>query len=283
MIKRFLFLLFLLLLTLPTRAAIKVSPTIIELDANKARGNYLTTSFDIQGGKDETIRFKIYPGFFNISQTGGMEIVEDDNIKNSLTSNIRFVPSEFTLSNGQKQKVRVTFNDISKLQDGESRTVLFLEDVVAKEVSLPMAQGSSSKLIVKSRIGIPIYIDKGRYTKIGQFDDLKVEKSENNLVYKICLSSQGNSKIRYTGKGQIIKDKDLVEEFSVPSNPVNAGGVFNDAFKIPVEKLKGEEQYTLRLVLEYKDEKNQTKQMVKEVQFMTPHLPSNNSASAPKM
>ena len=281
--KKCLILLVALFLILPAQAAIKVSPTIIELDANKARGNYLTTSFDVQGGKDETIRFKIYPGFFNISKTGGMEVIEDGDVKNSLINNIRFVPSEFTLANGQRQKVRITFNDISKLPDGESRIVLFLEDVVAKEVSLPIAKGSSSKLIVKSRVGIPIYIDKGKYTKVGQFDDLKVENSENNLVYKIRLSSQGNSKIRYTGKGQIIKDKDLVGEFNVPSNPVNAGGIFDSAFKIPVEKLKGNEEYTLRLVLEYKDEKNQTKQMVKEARFMAPVLPEENSASVPKM
>lgn len=286
MIKKFLFLLLLLFMFLPAHAAIKVSPTIIELDANKARGNYLTTSFDIQGSKDETIRFKVYPGYFNIDKTGGMEVVElDDNTaaKNSLLNNIRFVPNEFTLANGQKQRVRVTFNDISKLQDGESRVVLFLEDVVAKEVSLPIDKGSSSKLIVKSRIGIPIYIDKGKYIKLGQFDDLKVENSENNLVYKMSLSSQGNSKVRYTGKGQIIKDKDLVEEFSVPSNPISAGGVFDDKFKIPTENLRENEQYTLRLVLEYQNEKNQMKQMVKEVQFVVPALPEENSASMPKM
>ena len=150
--KKCLILLVALFLILPAQAAIKVSPTIIELDANKARGNYLTTSFDVQGGKDETIRFKIYPGFFNISKTGGMEVIEDGDVKNSLINNIRFVPSEFTLANGQRQKVRITFNDISKLPDGESRIVLFLEDVVAKEVSLPIAKGSSSKLIVKSRV-----------------------------------------------------------------------------------------------------------------------------------
>lgn len=283
--KKLLFLLLLLFIVLPSHAAIKVSPTIIELDANKARGNYLTTSFDIQGSQDETIRFKVYPGYFNISKTGGMEIVDDDNTaaKDSLINNIRFVPNEFTLTNGQKQRVRVTFNDISKLQDGESRVVLFLEDVVAKEVSLPMEQGSSSKLVVKSRIGIPIYIDKGKYIKLGQFDDLKVENSENNLVYKMCLSSQGNSKVRYTGKGQIIKDKDLVDEFNVPGNPINAGGVFDDKFKIPTEKLRENEQYTLRLVLEYQNEKNQMKQMVKEVQFIVPNLPEENSASMPKM
>ena len=48
--KKYFILLAMLLITLPCYSAIKVSPTIIELDANKARGNYLTASFDIQGG-----------------------------------------------------------------------------------------------------------------------------------------------------------------------------------------------------------------------------------------
>ena len=48
-------------------AALKVTPTMLELNANETRGNYLTASFDVQGDKNETIRFKIYPSYFKIT------------------------------------------------------------------------------------------------------------------------------------------------------------------------------------------------------------------------
>ena len=54
---------------------IKITPKIIELDTTGVKGNYLTTSFSVQGGENETIRFKVYPEYFKISETGNMNII----------------------------------------------------------------------------------------------------------------------------------------------------------------------------------------------------------------
>ena len=51
----------------PAFATVKVMPTLIELNANKSRGNYLTTSFSVQADKNETVRFKLYPEYFTIT------------------------------------------------------------------------------------------------------------------------------------------------------------------------------------------------------------------------
>lgn len=58
----------------PSFAAIKVTPTLIELDANNAKGDYLTTSFMVQAENDETIRFKLYPEYFTITDEGKMSV-----------------------------------------------------------------------------------------------------------------------------------------------------------------------------------------------------------------
>lgn len=261
-----LILLFFLLQIEPACATVKVMPMLIELDANKSRGNYLTTSFSIQADKNETVRFKLYPEYFTITDEGKMDAQPDSNNADNLISHARFVPNEFTLTNGIPQVVRVTFTDLKSLPDGESRMVMFIEDVVAKEIMLPNANKNlNTRLIVKTRLGIPIYIDKGRVVKVGNFDDLKVEENNKTLVYKMDLSAGGNSKVRYYGKAQIVKDNQLIREFPVNSNTIRANGNFTCKGILPENLEEGE--YIFKVILTYKNEKGENKNMIKETQF----------------
>ncbi len=247
--------------------AVKLAPTLIELDANKTRGNYITTAFRVQADKDETIRFKLYPEYFTITNEGKMDAVKNSESKNNLASYVKFVPNEFTLKDGSSQTVRMTFDNIKNLPEGESRMVMFLEDVKAKEIILPNKNKDvSTKLIVKTRLGIPIYIDKGHYVKVGSFDELNIKKNEKSLVYTMNLSSKGNSKIRYFGKAQIIKEGKLIKEFPVKSNTVGANGIYKETTAIPDENLDDGE-YIFKVVLTYKNEKGENKNLIKEVKF----------------
>lgn len=249
-------------------AAIKVTPTLLELNANDARGNYLTTSFDIQGGKNETIRFKVYPEYFKITQNGTMENFETSEETDSLIKHVRFVPNEFTLQNGRTQKVRLTVANLKQLQDGESRMVLFLEDVAAKEIYLPSGKKDvTTKLIVKTRVGIPVYVDKGRFTKCANIENLNIKKEnqELNIAYK--LVSDGNSRVRFGGKGQIIKNKKLIGEYPIKNNVIGSKNILLAEDEIPLKDIKENGEYTLRLVLDYKDEKGKLKNIIKETTF----------------
>lgn len=271
---KFLFTALLLFLTFTAAdAALKVSPTVIELNGNKTRGNYITTSFNVQGGEKETVRFKVYPSYFEITENGKMGEIQNVNAPNSLVDKARFVPNEFTLVNSASQKVRLTIANLDKLPDGESRMVLFLEDVVPKEIILPYENKNvTTKLIVKTRVGIPVYVDKGRFVKCGHFDDLTIKKEKNDLIFNLKLSSSGNSKVRYTGKAQIIKDKKLISEFPVDSNTIKNGGNLYANEKIPTQELREIGNYTLRVVLNYKDEKGSSKNMIKETVFTVENI-----------
>lgn len=253
---------------LSANAAIKVTPTILELNANDARGDYLTASIDIQGGSNELIRFKIYPEYFKISQQGTMDIIENSQEADYLIKNVRFVPNEFTLQNGRTQKVRLTVSDLKSMPDGESRMVLFLEDVDAKEVYLPSGKKDvSTKLIVKTRVGIPVYVDKGRFVKCAQIEKFDIEKKNNEIKTALKLVSSGNSKVRYTGKAQIIKDKKLIGEYPVKSNVISANNVLFTNDTIPLSDIRENGSYTVRLILQYTDEKGKLKNIIKENQF----------------
>lgn len=274
--KKFLVLLLLTFIILGQKAnaALKVTPTLIELNANETRGNYLTSSFDVQGDVNETIRFKIYPAYFKISPQGTMDIIEENiSATDNLIKNVRFVPNEFTLQNGNKQKVRLTITDLKNLPDGESRMVLFLEDVAAKELMLPSGvKDVSTKLIVKTRVGIPIYLDKGKFVKCAQIENIDLKRQDKELQLALKLSSSGNSKVRYTGKVQIIKDKELIGEYQIKNHVIGSNNTLSTLEGIPLRDIKENGNYTLRLVIQYSDEKGRLKSLIKENQLTIDNL-----------
>lgn len=267
--KQFCLIILTLLMTiLNANAALKVTPTILELNANEARGDYLTASIDIQGGSNELIRFKIYPEYFEISEQGTMNIIENSQDEYYLLKNVRFVPNEFSLQNGKTQKVRLTIANLKSMPDGESRMVLFLEDVEAKEVYLPSGKKEvSTKLLVKTRVGIPVYVDKGRFVKCAQIENFDIEKKNNEIKTALKLISTGNSKVRYTGKTQIIKDKKLIGEYPVKSNVVSANNVLFTNDTIPLKDIQENGNYTVRIILQYKNETGKLKTIIKDNQF----------------
>ncbi len=253
--------------TTVSQAALKVTPTVLELNANNARGNYITTSFNVQGAEDETIRFKVYPSYFEISDQGKMNEFPQSEDPHSLVKNVRFMPNEFTLANGRAQKVRLTVANLKSLPEGESRMILFLEDVVAKEIILPYKNDVSTKLLVKSRVGVPLYVDKGKFVKCASFDDLTIKKNTDGMILNAKLLSKGNSKVRYSGKAQIIKDKKLVDEFKMNTNAIKNNGELYVSQNIPLNKITETGDYKLRVILNYKNEKEANKQIIKEAEF----------------
>lgn len=260
------------------QAALKVTPTLLELNANNTKGNYLTASFDVQGDVNETIRFKIYPSYFKISPQGTMDILEENSTEtDNLIKNVRFVPNEFTLQNGNKQKVRLTITNLKNIPDGESRMVLFLEDVAAKEMLLPSGMKDvTTKLIVKTRVGIPIYLDKGKFVKCAQIQTLNLKKQDKELQLALKILSSGNSKVRYTGKAQIIKDKKLIGEYKIKNHVIGSNNSISTIDEIPLKDIKEIGNYTLRLVIQYTDEKGRLKSLIKESQFIIDNLPNTN-------
>ena len=264
--KKFLLLLFCItFFSIKSEAAIKVTPTVIEMDTKGARSNYVTSSFNVQGAEDETIRFKIYPEYFKITSQGTMDMLEKTPAQDSLINNIKFVPSEFTLQNGRTQKVRLTVTDFDKLPDGESRLVLFLEDVAAREIVLPSGNRNvTTKLLVKTRVGIPVYLDKGNVTKKGEIDLFKAEQQGEKLVCNMKIISDGNSKIRYSGKAQIIKGRTLIDEKPINNNVVGAKNFLLTNEILPTDKITQDGEYKIRLILNYTDENGKIKNLIKE-------------------
>ena len=252
-------------------AAIKISPAYIDIDANKTKKDYITSSFSVAGGKDETVRFKAYPVFFDYDNKGNFNEIPDNNQKNSLMGKLKFFPSEFTCQNGLEQKIRITVTDLKSLPAGDSRLMLFLEDIDTKEIIIAKANGShGGKILVKTRVGVPIYVAKGNCSRKGSLESLVLnQKGEDyNCEYKV--SSSGNSKIRYNGIAYLSQGDKLIKQFDIYGKTVDSGKFVEMAQKldIPQDQLKAGEEYTLKFVLRYQDENDKEKILKKDITFI---------------
>lgn len=252
-------------------AAIRVSPSNIEIDANKTKKNYITGSFTVTGGKDELVRFKIYPVFFQYDSKGHFIELEDNNQKNSLMGKIQYYPQEFTCRDGLDQKVRFTITDLKSLPMGDSKVVLFLEDVDTKEVIIKKANGQyGGKIIVKTRVGVPIYVAKGLYSKKGSLDKLVMVKKGNDYNCECKVSSLGNSRIRYNAVAYLSQGNNMIKQYDLHGYTVE-GGKFvesSQTIEIPQDQLKPDGEYKIKLVLRYEDEKQHQKVIKKELTFI---------------
>lgn len=259
-----------LFMTIPAFASVAVSPTRIEINANKIKNNYITTAIEVKGDSQVPMRFKVYPGYFTIDNKGEVVMVDKaTNDPHDLSKKIRFVPSEFTVAQGKNQKVRLNIANLNQLTDGESRTMLYIEDVNPKEMNIPTGNaGINAQLIVKTRVGVPVYIDKGKVTKDADIEYLNIVKEKNDYYTDMKVVSKGNSKIRYSGKVQIVQGKKLVSEYNLSEKVVGANNFYVDKQKIEMNNIKESGEYTLRTVLSFFDENGKRKNIKKETNLV---------------
>lgn len=262
--KKILGLLIALGISIPTYASIAVSPTRIEINANKIRNNYVTAAVEVRGDNSKPVRFRAYPGYFTISDKGEMVLEDTKNDPNDISKKVRFVPSEFTVPPGKTQKLRINVANISSLPDGESRAILFLEDVQAKEIDVPTTSGIGAQLVLKTRVGVPIYVDKGKFVKKAEIETLDIVKGKDGLYTEMKILSKGNSKVRYIGKIQVIKGKKLITEYNLESKVIGCENSLTVREKIQTEKIKEAGDYTLRAVLSYYDQDGIKKNIKKD-------------------
>ena len=271
MLKKILGLLIALTMTSQVFASISVAPMRIEINANKVKGNYASTSINVRGDMKKPMRFRVTKGYFTLRSDGLLNIIEDTDTKDlhDISKNIRFVPSEFNVMPGKEQRVRLNIININQLPDGESRAMLFVEDVDPKEYNLNTGNsGYGAQLIVKTRLGIPVYIDKGNVIKTGEIEYLKLTREKDGLYTNMKVNSTGNSRVRYEGKVQIIEGKKLIDEYRIDGHPVPHGSYYVAKDKVKTEKaIPGNSELIMRVILSYDDGNGKKQHMKKEIPF----------------
>lgn len=252
-------------LSIPAYAAVSVSPTKIEINANKVKNNYVTTAVEVKGDATQPMRFKAYAGYFEVKENGELNIIDDSNAPENIASKLRFVPSEFTVPPGKSQKLRVNVANLKTLPEGESRAIIFIEDINVKEINLEQrTSGHGAQIILKSRIGIPVYVDKGKFTKRADVENFELTSDAKGLYAKMNIVSSGNSKIRYTGNVQIFNGKKIVDEFNLDGGVVPPKSTHVLQQKISTSKITEAGSYTVRVIISYLDENGNKKNIKQE-------------------
>ena len=95
--KKILGLLIATMIAIPAYANITVSPTRLEINANKVRSNYATTAVDVRGSNQKAVRYRAYTEYFEIDENAKMKNPDGKNNPHNIASKLRFVPSEFTV------------------------------------------------------------------------------------------------------------------------------------------------------------------------------------------
>lgn len=253
-----------LIMCAQTYASITVAPTKVEINANKLRSNYVTTAVEIRGDKNKPMRFRAYPGYFKISDASKLVVVDKNGEPQDISGKVRFVPSEFTVPPGKTQKLRINIAGINTLPDGESRAILYVEDVEPKEYNVPNDVGIGAQLILKTRVGIPIYVDKGKFVKKAEIEYFNVQKSKKGYYTEMKINSVGNSRIRYNGIIQIVQGRKLIDEYQLEGNIVGVGNSHIARQAIKTDNIKTAGDYTVRLIFYYLDENDSRKNIKKD-------------------
>lgn len=267
--KKILGLLIATMVAIPAYANITVSPTRLELNANKIKNNYATMAVDIRGSQQKAVRYRAYTEYFEIDEKAQMKKPDGSNNPHNIASKVRFVPSEFTVPPGKSQKVRVNIANIKSLPDGESRAVIYIEDIEPKEMNVPNEMGISAKLVIRTRVAVPVYVDKGNFIKKADVETFDVVKQKDGYYTKLKVLSTGNSRIRYDAKIQIIDGRKLIDEYYIGGSVVGDNNSLTSLYKVKTDKITKAGEYTLRLILTYNDEKDNKKNIKKDTILKT--------------
>ncbi len=262
--KKILGLIMALSVTVSAYASITVTPTKVEINANKVRNNYVTKAIEIKGAPDKAMRYRAYTGYFKVKENSEVVFADGEKDEHNIQSKIRFVPSEFTIPAGQAQKVRVNVANLKTLPAGESRAIIYIEDVEPKEYNVPVSEGIGAQLVLKTRVAVPVYVDKGNFTKKAEVESFDIIRKKDGLYTKMKVVSTGDSRVKYNGVIQIIEGKKLVDEYTLDSRTVSGGSYLITEQKIETEKISKAGEYTLRMVFYYLDEKDSRKNIKKD-------------------
>lgn len=256
-----------LMMAVPAFASLAVSPTKIDINATKSKANYSTTAIEIKGDSKVPMRFRVYTEYFKVNEKGELVFIEKSSEPQNMAKRLRYIPSEFTVAQGKSQKLRLNIPNLNTMPDGESRAMVYIEDINPKETNFNFdTSGVGAQLIVKTRVGIPVYIDCGKAVRNAEFEYTKIVKEKDGYYLEMKIKDSGNSKVRCHGAIQVSQGKKLVSETKIREFVVAPESFNTIKTKIDTQKLEAG-AYSVRAVVTYKDIDEKVKNIKQEVEL----------------
>lgn len=265
--KRILSTILALMIAMPAFASLAVSPTKIDINATKIKTNYTTTAIEVRGDSKTPMRFRVSTGYFKVNEKGELVFFDKSDDPNDMSKRLKYIPSEFTVAQGKTQKLRLNIPNLNTLPDGESRAMVYIEDVNVKEMNYDTGMdGVGAQLIIKTRVGIPVYIEHGNAVRVADFDYAKITKQKDGYYLEAKIKDTGNSKVRCKGAVQISQGKKLISETKIDDFVVAPGNYNIIRTKINTNKIESG-NYTARVVVTYKDINEKVKNIKQDIEL----------------
>lgn len=252
-------------INLPANAGLIVSPEKFEFTPDKDK-NYITQAITVKSTDKTPQRYRVYTNYFELTPNAAVMVPKNDpkgeKSLSSFVNDIHFNPYEFTVMPGKTQKIRFTIVNVGKMEKGDKRALIFIEEKQGREKIVSSKDGHGAKILLKTRYGVPIYIEKGQLAKRAVVNDLILLFENKNQYASVDIASVGKSKVRVTGKIFAMQNDKVVSEASFKGFPILAGnkGVSKARFKTPLAK----GSYKIKAEFFYKDENGKKVYIKKE-------------------
>lgn len=243
---------FLLLLSFPLLADLRVYPTRLTLTDTKRVGD-----ISLRHVGTQPARYRISTVFYRMKHDGGMEQSKTPEKEDrSAVKLIRFSPRQVTLPPNLEQVIRVMYSGPKDLANGEYRAHLFFEPM-----DEPETEGKASKdqmqmkLQAKVAIAVPVIYKQGKVEVTTKLSHLKIVKMPSGEQgYSVELSHEGNGfpygdfLVFFTpqGKSQVslglvrsvasyLRKRSVSYPFTLPENTMLANGKLRVEYHQPEE------------------------------------------------
>jgi P pilus assembly chaperone PapD len=213
----FYFLSFLFFLSV-TKAYVRVSPTILFLDAPRK-----SVSFDVTNLSDKEIEVwvEVKYGYTSTNDSGAIVIVTPDKIESDdqvATQWMKIYPDKFLLGPTEKRYLRIIVNSPAQTSDGEywARVIVNSKPTVAATLTGKIAENKQAGITIQNQQSIPFHFRKGIVsTNVDMIGSPIININNKELSFFAKLQRFGNSS--YWGrmnfqildnKGKVIKQHD---------------------------------------------------------------------------
>ncbi len=240
------------------RANLAVSPAKVRLTLDGGRPS---GTFTITNTSDLPARYRAKAIHFEFSEGGALQVVAPN--EHSLTTWIRFNPTEFDLPAKSKQIVRYSLVTPREMHDGEYWGAIEFEPLASMDSKLADKEGRTMNLKVFVSTLVPIFATRGTPRLGIKAADAAIVRERELPVLKVRLENRGSGRLDVGGRFELWSSSlGKVCEGTLPSATLLlCGGTRVVATPLPAELLPG--SYEVRVRLE-------TPQLEKAVEAVLP-------------
>lgn len=167
---------------------INVTPPRMDLDITKqTRSN----TIKITNFSDKPAEMKAYVRNWIMDEKNQLQ--DSPSNEQSLDQWIVFTPSRFTVPPRGTQTIRFAIRPKVKLNPGEYRAVIYLEEI-------PSNNPNSENIETLGSVGVVIYGNAGEIKRVGTVNSVTVDTKPNAIKAIFDVSNKGNAHIRMGGQ-----------------------------------------------------------------------------------